>query len=58
MRIFDYLEMLKLFDSLVESERTGSPSEFAAHLNISRSTLYEFVGRPAYQRGYDDSQSR
>lgn len=43
MRIFEYLEKLKLFTHLIESEATGTPSEFAERLGISRATLYNVI---------------
>jgi predicted transcriptional regulator len=43
MKVFDFLDKMSVFNQLVEQERTGTPSEFAKRLGISRSTLYEII---------------
>jgi len=43
MKVFDYIDRLKLFNKLVEEKRTGTPEEFANQLGIKRRTLYKLV---------------
>ena len=43
MKIIDALNKLSLFSKLVEQESTGTPSEFAKRLGISRTSLYDLI---------------
>ena len=43
MKIIDALNKLSLFNKLVEQESTGTPSEFAERLGISRTSLYDLI---------------
>ncbi len=43
MKVFKYLERIKMIHKLVNQEQTGSPDEFAKRLGISRTRLYEIV---------------
>ena len=43
MTPFDSIEKLELFHKLVEQQRTGTPTDFAKRIRVSRSTLYELI---------------
>lgn len=43
MKVFQYLERIEKIHKLVNHERTGTPDEFARHLGISRTRLYEIM---------------
>jgi len=43
MKPFDFLDKLCVLNKLIRMEHTGTPSEFAERLSISRSTLYEII---------------
>ena len=43
MKLFEFFDKMKLFNRLVEQERTGTPDEFAKRLDISRSALYNVI---------------
>ena len=43
MKVFQYLERIEKIHKLVNQERTGTPDEFAKHLGISRTRLYEIM---------------
>lgn len=38
-----YIDRLSYMDDLIRKRRTGVPSEFAEKLNLSRSTLMEYL---------------
>ena len=44
MNLFDAFDKMKLFNQLVEQQRTGTPDMLAERLGISRSTLYNVIG--------------
>ena len=48
---------MRLFNRLVEQQRTGTPDEFAERLGISRSTLYD-IRDELRSRGVDMRYSR
>ena len=43
MSIISNLDKLKLINSEIKNERTGTPDEFAKKLHISRSMLYNYM---------------
>ncbi|WP_346759076.1 HTH domain-containing protein [Agaribacillus aureus] len=43
MDILKYLNRIKLMDNLIRRRATGTSREFAEKLNISRSTLMEYI---------------
>lgn len=43
MKVFQYLERIEKLHKLVNQEKTGTPDEFAKHLGISRTRLYEIM---------------
>lgn len=43
MSLFKYIDRVKSIHQLIEKENTGTSSEFAARLNISRSLLMEHL---------------
>lgn len=43
MKLFEYLERISMMHKLVSRQRTGTPEEFASHLGVSRTTLYELI---------------
>lgn len=43
MKIIEQLERLEILHKLINDERTGSPTELADRLGISRSTLYNLI---------------
>lgn len=43
MNHFDFLEKLSIMSKLISKGYTGSPSELAHRLSISRTTLYEII---------------
>jgi biotin operon repressor len=57
MRLFDFLEKMQLFNTLIEQEHTGTPDEFARRLDVSRTTLYEIIGE-CRSRGVEIGYSR
>ena len=59
MNIIHQIERLQKLNKLIEQERTGTPSELASRLGVSRSKLYELLGglksfgkNVAYRRSY------
>ncbi|MDR2292832.1 MAG: hypothetical protein LBE11_05085 [Prevotellaceae bacterium] len=40
MKVFEYINKLALFHTLVMQERTGTPHEFAERLGVDRATVY------------------
>ena len=49
MKVFEMVERIGYFHSLVMKEVTGSPCKFAERLNISRTNLYNLIEE---MRGY------
>jgi biotin operon repressor len=43
MNFEKYIERIKYLDAIIRKKRTGSPSELAAKLNISRAQLYNHI---------------
>lgn len=43
MNFYRQIEQLQTLNNLIKQERTGTPSELAERLNISRSKLYEMI---------------
>ena len=43
MKVFEYLDRINRMHRLVVRQRTGTPSEFAFQLGVSRTTLYEMI---------------
>jgi predicted DNA-binding transcriptional regulator YafY len=43
MKVFEYLERISMMHKLVSRQRTGTPQEFARHLGVSRTSLYELI---------------
>ncbi len=43
MKIFEYLDRINRMHRMLIRQHTGTPSEFASHLGVSRSTLYEMI---------------
>ena len=43
MKFFDYLDKIEKFNKLIERGCTGTPDEFSEQLNISRTSLYDFI---------------
>lgn len=43
MKIFNILDKMHIFNSLIDTQTTGTPAEFAQRLGISRSTLYDVI---------------
>jgi hypothetical protein len=43
MKVFEYLDRISKMHKLVLRRRTGTPAEFARHLGVSRTTLYELL---------------
>jgi predicted DNA-binding transcriptional regulator YafY len=43
MKVFEYLERISRMHKLVSGRRTGTPEEFARHLGVSRTSLYELI---------------
>lgn len=43
MKVFEYLDRISRMHKLVSRQRTGTPSEFASQLGVSRTTLYEMI---------------
>ena len=44
MSIASNLDKLKLINSEIKNEQTGTPDDFAKKLNISRSMFYNYIG--------------
>lgn len=42
-KFIEVLQKLERIDTLIRLENTGSPNEFAKKLDISRSTLYQYL---------------
>ena len=40
MKVFEYINKLALFHTLVMQEHTGTPDEFACRLGVERKTIY------------------
>lgn len=43
MKVFDYLDRISRMHRMLTRQRTGTPSEFAGQLGVSRTTLYEMI---------------
>ncbi len=43
MKIFEYLDRISRMHRMLIRQRTGTPSEFASQLGVSRTTLYEMI---------------
>ena len=43
MKVFEYLDRINRMHRMVVRQRTGTPSEFAFQLGVSRTTLYEMI---------------
>jgi len=43
MKVFEYLDRINRMHKMVVRQRTGTPSEFALQLGVSRTTLYEMI---------------
>lgn len=43
MKLFEYLDRISKMHKLVFFRKTGTPSEFADILGVSRTTLYEMI---------------
>ena len=42
-KVFEYVDLISRFHSLVMSQMTGNPDTFAEKLGISRSSLYNLI---------------
>src|SRR5512133_1491999 len=43
MKVFEYLDRISRMHRMLIRQRTGTPSEFAGQLGVSRTTLYEMI---------------
>ncbi len=43
MKVFEYLDRINRMHRMLARQRTGTPSEFASQLGVSRTTLYEMI---------------
>jgi predicted DNA-binding transcriptional regulator YafY len=43
MKVFEYLDRINRMHRMIVRQRTGTPSEFAFQLGVSRTTLYEMI---------------
>ena len=43
MKLFEYLDRISRMHKLISFQHTGTPSEFASQLGVSRTTLYEMI---------------
>ncbi|MBN2899991.1 MAG: HTH domain-containing protein [Clostridia bacterium] len=43
MKVFEYLDRISRMHRMLTRQHTGTPSEFASHLGVSRTTLYEMI---------------
>lgn len=43
MKVFEYLERIDHAHKLLSARLTGTPEEFARHLGVSRTSLYELI---------------
>ena len=43
MKVFEYLDRISRMHKMLTGQHTGTPSEFASHLGVSRTTLYEMI---------------
>lgn len=43
MKVFEYLDRINRMHRMVIRQRTGTPSEFAFQIGVSRTTLYEMI---------------
>jgi predicted DNA-binding transcriptional regulator YafY len=43
MKVFEYLDRISMMHKLVSRQITGTPEEFAGHLGVSRTSLYELI---------------
>ena len=43
MKVFEYLDRISRMHKMLNRQHTGTPSEFASHLGVSRTTLYEMI---------------
>lgn len=57
MKFFDTIEKLSVLDKLLRQGHTGTPSELAKRLSISRSTLYDIIDE-LHSRGVEIKYSR
>jgi hypothetical protein len=43
MKVFEYLDRISRMHRMLIWQHTGTPSEFASQLGVSRTTLYEMI---------------
>ncbi len=43
MKVFEYLDRISRMHKMLIRQATGTPSEFASQLGVSRTTLYEMI---------------
>ncbi len=43
MKAIEQLERLKMVYDTIKAKKTGTPKEFARHINMSRRRLYEYI---------------
>ena len=43
MKVFEYLDRISQMHRMLTRQRTGTPTEFAGQLGVSRTTLYEMI---------------
>lgn len=43
MKVFEFIEKIAIFHSLMLKENTGTAEEFADKLNVSRATIYNII---------------
>ena len=43
MKVFEYLDRISRMHRMLTRQHTGTPSEFATQLGVSRTTLYEMI---------------
>jgi predicted DNA-binding transcriptional regulator YafY len=43
MKVFEFLDRINRMHRMVVRQKTGTPSEFAYQLGVSRTTLYEMI---------------
>jgi biotin operon repressor len=43
MKVFEYLDRISRMHRMLTRQHTGTPSEFASQLGVSRTTLYEMI---------------
>jgi len=58
MNTLEFIEKLKRLNKYITQERTGTPDEMADRLRISRSTMYEIIGKLRLDYDIDIKYSR